>query len=206
MQPTIAKTNNLSYLFVGQANLHRNPDCAASLANHIYYQMREMDIQPTGSFYERCQKLPPNPRREGLPKTVTEWFALREQRRKKRREERVRLNQQDTQSDSEDEELTAYDIAGPGNNSDSFDNRRRSQRLQTKHPNQGTNRPKLKANFRNKGSGGRRSVQASAPSKGCANANSTLTLGSLDPSSLGPPTAVQSEGQESGPSGKINLV
>ena len=57
--------------------MHKNPDCAAVLANHIYTQMRDMDIRSHGNVYSPSQLLPPNPRRAGLPATVTEWRSQR---------------------------------------------------------------------------------------------------------------------------------
>ena len=99
------------YLLIGQGNLHKNAECAAALANHIYYQMRELDVLSPGNYYDRCQHLVNNPRREGLPKTVTEWRAMREERRAKRREERIRTNNAELRSESEGEELSAFEIA-----------------------------------------------------------------------------------------------
>ena len=83
-----------SYVLCGQVNLHKNTECAGSLANHIYYQMRDMDVTSPGNSFDHCQQLRPNPRREGLPRTVTEWQAQREQRGDL----------------SEGEGMTAYDI------------------------------------------------------------------------------------------------
>ena len=88
-----------SYVLCGQVNLHKNTECAASLANHIYYQMRDMDVTSPGNSFDHCQQLRPNPRREGLPRTVTEWQAQREQRGDL----------------SEGEGMTAYDIMNSGN-------------------------------------------------------------------------------------------
>ena len=58
---------------IGQANLHRRADGAAALANHIYYQMGFMRVTSPGTSTDRCQNFKPNPRRMGLPRTVTEW-------------------------------------------------------------------------------------------------------------------------------------
>ena len=72
--------------------------------------MREMDVLSPGTSYDRCQYLKSNPRREGLPRTVTEWREKREERRQERRLERERLNNPDLRSESEGEDLSAFDI------------------------------------------------------------------------------------------------
>ena len=93
--------------------MHKNPDCAAALTNHIYYQMRELDVLSPGNFTDRSQHFQPNPRREGLPKTVTEWRARKEERKEERRRQRA-LGIGITQSESEDDERTAFDITNSG--------------------------------------------------------------------------------------------
>ena len=72
--------------------------------------MREMDVLSPGNSRGKCQYLQANPRREGLPKTVTEWKREREDRRRLRREERGRTGNSDLKSDSEGEELSPFDI------------------------------------------------------------------------------------------------
>ena len=59
---------------------------------------------------DHCQHLANNPRREGLPKTVTEWRLQREERRRIRREERRRTKDVDLRSESEGEDISAFDI------------------------------------------------------------------------------------------------
>ena len=73
----MSRNDSLSYIWVGQANMHKSTDCAAALANHIYLQMRSMDVVSPGNSLDRCQTLKPNPRRAGLPRTVTEWKERR---------------------------------------------------------------------------------------------------------------------------------
>ena len=112
--------------------MHKNPECAAALANHIYYQMREMDVLSPGNSHDRCQYLKTNPRREGLPRTVTQWRQEREERRQKRREERVRLGKPDLKSDSEAEGPSAFEITNTESTSNST---RRSARLKARRGN-----------------------------------------------------------------------
>ena len=82
LESTIGQDNSPSFLVVGQANMHKNPDCAAVLANHIYLQMRDMDVMSPGNSYDHTQHLSPNPRRAGLPSSVTEWKAQADARRR----------------------------------------------------------------------------------------------------------------------------
>ena len=98
---------------IGQANLHRNPDCAAVLANHIYTQMRVTDVLSSGNSYNRNQTLKPNPRRAGLPSTVTEWKAQRDQaaRRNKDGDNQPREKAQES---GQEETVTAFDIINSG--------------------------------------------------------------------------------------------
>ena len=93
--------------------------------------MREMDVLSPGSSHDRCQYLKTNPRREGLPRTVTQWRQEREERRQKRREERVRLGKPDLKSDSETEEPSAFAISNAATESTSG-GFRRSKRLGAK--------------------------------------------------------------------------
>ena len=107
-------------MLVGQANMHKRTDCAAALANHIYLQMRDMKVTSPGNSHDRCQLFQPNPRREGLPKTVTEWRANR------LNQKRGDKGQPSTSNDivhdeSEEEFITAYDIMKSGE-SENLDN------------------------------------------------------------------------------------
>ena len=61
--------------------MHKNPDCAAVLANHIYNQMRDMDTLSPGVTYDLSQSLALSDRRRGLPSRVTEWKAWRAEKR-----------------------------------------------------------------------------------------------------------------------------
>ena len=114
-----------SYVLCGQVNLHKNTECAGSLANHIYYQMRDMDVTSPGNSFDHCQQLRPNPRREGLPRTVTEWQAQREQRGDL----------------SEGEGMTAYDIMNSGNTNSNSKVRTRNSRGLRKPLSQGVDIP-----------------------------------------------------------------
>ena len=69
------KAGRPSMILVGQANLHKNAECAVTLANHIYHQMRELDITKSHNLNDRNSSS--RPRRGGLPTTVSEWKELR---------------------------------------------------------------------------------------------------------------------------------
>ena len=92
--------------------------------------MRELDVSSPGNFSDRCQHLQPNPRREGLPKTVTEWRARKERRKEERRQQRL-LGKGNPQSESEDDERTAFDISNSGQEDPAVP-QRRSTRLKGK--------------------------------------------------------------------------
>ena len=93
--------------------------------------MRELDVSSPGNFSDRCQHLQPNPRREGLPKTVTEWRATKERRKEERRQQRL-LGKGNSQSESEDEDRTAFDITNSGQDDPALP-QRRSARLKGKN-------------------------------------------------------------------------
>ena len=108
--------------------MHKNPDCAAVLANHIYNQMRDMDTLSPGVTYDLSQSLALSDRRRGLPSTVTEWKAWRAEKRE--------INLQDAENlpESLDDEAvlsqaTAYDIMNPTGGNEKSMGTRFSQRL-----------------------------------------------------------------------------
>ena len=70
MMGTKDKANNPSFVLIGQANLHKNVDCATTLANHIYHQMRELDITKMGNLNDGNVGKPRHPRRRDFPATV----------------------------------------------------------------------------------------------------------------------------------------
>ena len=88
--------------------------------------MREMSVKTPGNSIDCCQHLRPNPRRMGLPRTVTEWRALREQR----------LNDPTSQANHSSHELTAYEIMKM-DNPDTSSSVRRSERIKKTKPTQG---------------------------------------------------------------------
>ena len=99
----------------GQANLHRNADCAAVLANHIYGQMKEMKVKSPGNYHDVNQTRTPNPRRKGLPATVTEWRAWKAEKRRRASEDQDGLGLTSTpETEEESEELSAFEIARSG--------------------------------------------------------------------------------------------
>ena len=73
--------------------------------------MREMRVTTPGCFFDINQVREPNPRRKGLPATVTEWKALREERR-----ERAEMKDPNSahQNLPEEEILSAFDIISAG--------------------------------------------------------------------------------------------
>ena len=88
-----------------------------------------MNVLVPENCRDHCQHLANNPRREGLPKTVTEWRLQREERRRIRREERRRTKDADLKSESESEEISAFDIISSGLQSGNVAPLRRSARI-----------------------------------------------------------------------------
>ena len=109
--------------------MHKNPLCAAVLANHIYLQMRDMDVMSPGNSYDRTQHLSPNPRRAGLPRTVTEWKAQADARR----QAKLQCKNGQTSDDFQNDELSAFEIAQSMVESQTSSQTRSSARLLQKN-------------------------------------------------------------------------
>ena len=83
--------------------------------------MRDLDVLSPGNSYDHCQTLQPNPRRAGLPRTVSEWRDLR----------REKHGQTQTTSTAEIENFSAFEEMRSSGN-ETLTGRRRSTRVQSK--------------------------------------------------------------------------
>ena len=69
---------------MGQANLHKNAECAVALANHIYRQMRELEVTKHGLVNDVSESKPRHPRRRPFPATVSEWKERQKEKDQRR--------------------------------------------------------------------------------------------------------------------------
>ena len=135
--------------------------------------MRDMDVLSPGNSRDRCQHLQANPRREGLPRTVTEWRKEREERRKIRREERRGLGNSDIKSDSEGEELSAFDILN-STEQELGKEVRRSERIRSgRRGTKGSQKP-LGSSFHRSASSTQKAVLTLTPDEGLGERSGTI--------------------------------
>ena len=77
------------YILCGQLNLHKSPECAASMARYIDKQWDFLRVNHNGVISSKQLEINRNPeafggKKDGKPLTVTEWRKLQRKKNDKK--------------------------------------------------------------------------------------------------------------------------